>query len=61
MCFLTMYNKARKRRGNTDYIVKYLLDNVRQILAQYLVYVSPFGQALDRQKLEYLFADTRGL
>ncbi|OAF54167.1 hypothetical protein VC83_09522 [Pseudogymnoascus destructans] len=24
MCFLTMYDKARKRRGNTDYIVRFL-------------------------------------
>lgn len=28
MCFLTMYNKARKRRGNTKYIVRCLLEEV---------------------------------
>ncbi|KAH6689955.1 hypothetical protein BKA61DRAFT_432735, partial [Leptodontidium sp. MPI-SDFR-AT-0119] len=31
VCFLTMYNKARKRRGNTEYIIRYLSDEVSQI------------------------------
>jgi hypothetical protein len=28
MCFLTMYDKARKRRGNTDYIIQFLPNKV---------------------------------
>jgi hypothetical protein len=60
MCFLTMYDKARKRRGNTEYIVRCLPDEVGQILAQYLVRVRPFARALDRRESEYLFGDGRG-
>lgn len=60
MCFLTMYDKARKRRGNTDYIVRFLPDDISQVLAQYLVYVRPFARALDQRESEYLFADTHG-
>src|SRR5271163_914382 len=62
MCFLTMYDKARKRRGNTEYIIRYLPDELSQVLVQYLVYVSPFARALplDRRESEYLFGDARG-
>ena len=60
ICFLTMYDKARKRRGNTDYIIRCLPDNVSQVVAQYLVYVRPFARALDHRESEYLFADERG-
>jgi hypothetical protein len=57
-----MYDKARKRRGNTEYIIRYLPDELSQILAQYLVYVRPFARALplDRRESEYLFGDVRG-
>ncbi|KAL5344321.1 hypothetical protein ACLOAV_010750 [Pseudogymnoascus australis] len=61
MCFLTMYDKARKRRGNTDYIIRFLPNKVSQVLAQYLVYVRPFARALDQRESEYLFGDNRGL
>ena len=62
MCFLTMYDKARKRRGNTEYIVRCLPNELSQVLAQYLVYISPFARALplDRRESEYLFADAQG-
>jgi hypothetical protein len=62
MCFLTMYNKAQKRRGNTEYIIRCLLDELSQVLMQYLVYVSLFAHALplDRQESEYLFRDIQG-
>ena len=62
MCFLTMYDKSRKRRGNTEYIIRCLPDAVGQILVQYLVYVSPFARALplDRRESEYLFGDAKG-
>jgi hypothetical protein len=62
MCFLTMYDKARRRRGNTEYILRCLPDELGQILAQYLVYVRPFARALplDRRESEYLFGDKRG-
>ncbi|KAH8798674.1 hypothetical protein F5884DRAFT_742883, partial [Xylogone sp. PMI_703] len=43
VCFLTMYDKSRKRRGNTDYIVRFLPTAVSQIVVQYLVYIRPFA------------------
>jgi hypothetical protein len=33
VCFLTIYNKARKRQENTKYIVRCLSDKVSQIIA----------------------------
>jgi hypothetical protein len=62
MLFLTMYDKSRKRRGNTEYIMRYLPDDLGQIVAQYLTYVRPFARALplDRRESEYLFGDMRG-
>jgi hypothetical protein len=60
--FLTMYDKSRRRRGNTEYILRCLPNELSQILVQYLVYVSPFARALplDRRESEYLFGDLRG-
>ena len=57
-----MYDKARRRRGNTEYIVRFLLDELSQIVVQYLVYVRPFARALplDHRESEYLFGDMRG-
>jgi hypothetical protein len=55
-----MYDKSRKRRGNTDYIIRFLPDNVGQLLVQYLVYIRPFARALDQRESEYLFGDERG-
>lgn len=60
VCFLTMYDKARKRRGNTEYIVRCLPDDVGQIVAQYLIRVRPFTRALDQRESEYLFGDLQG-
>jgi hypothetical protein len=60
VCFLTMYDKARKKQGNTEYIVWCLPDEVSQIIAQYLIRVRPFAWALDKQESEYLFEDVRG-
>ena len=70
MCFLTTYDKAQRRRGNTEYIVRFLPDEVSQILAKYLVYVRPFARVLekvrpstqlsDQRESEYLFNDERG-
>lgn len=55
-----MYDKARKRRGNTEYIIRCLPDEVSQITTQYLVRVRPFARALDHRESEYLFGDLRG-
>lgn len=60
VCFLTMYDKSRKRRGNTDYILRFLPDQLSQLLVQYLVYIRPFVQALAQQESAYLFAGPRG-
>ena len=59
-CILTMYDKSRKRRGSTDYILRVLPDDLSQLLAQYIVYIRPFARVLDRRESEYLFADARG-
>lgn len=59
-CILTMYDKSRKRRGNTDYILRVLPDDLSQLLAQYIVYIRPFARVLDRRESEYLFADIQG-
>ncbi|OBT81213.1 hypothetical protein VE02_10225 [Pseudogymnoascus sp. 03VT05] len=55
-----MYDKARKRRGNTEYIIRYLPDDIGQLLAQYLVYIQPFARVLNHRETEYLFADVKG-
>lgn len=55
-----MYDKARKRRGNTEYIFRVLPDALGQIVAQYLVRVRPFARSLDRRESEYLFGDSKG-
>ena len=60
MCFLTTYDKAQRRRGNTEYIIRCLPDKISQILIQYLVYVRPFARALDQRETEYLFASLQG-
>jgi hypothetical protein len=60
MCFLTTYDKARKRRGNSEYVVRSLPDRVSQLLFQYLVFVRPFARALDRRESEWLFGDGQG-
>lgn len=66
LCFLTMYDKARKRRGNTEYIVRFLPDQVSQVMVQYLAYIRPFARAVEYEMTktlpnpEYLFRDARG-
>jgi hypothetical protein len=60
MCFLTTYDKAQKRRGNTEHIIRCLPDEISQILVQYLVYIRPFARALDQRESEYLFASLQG-
>jgi superfamily II DNA helicase RecQ len=60
MAFVTCYDKSRSRRMTTEYIVRYLPDELSQVLAQYLVYVCPFARNLGRDESEYLFADKRG-
>ncbi len=60
VCVLTMYDKSRERRGNTDYILRVLPDDLSQLVAQYIVYIRPFARVLDRRESEYLFADVRG-
>lgn len=60
VCIVTMYDKSRRRRGNTDYVIRVLPDDLSQMVAQYIVYVRPFVRVLDMRESEYLFADTRG-
>lgn len=60
MCFLTSYDKAQKRRGNSEYIIRFLPDAVSQLAAQYLVFVRPFARVLDHRESEWLFGDQQG-
>jgi hypothetical protein len=66
LAFVTTYDKAQKRRGNTEYVVRFLPDELSQIWAQYLVYVRPFAQVVEYEITkalnhpEYLFRDSRG-
>jgi hypothetical protein len=60
MCFLTMYDKAQRRRRNTEYIVWCLPYELGQVAVQYLVYVSLFARTLDHRESEYLFVDIQG-
>jgi hypothetical protein len=58
--FLTTYDKATKRRGNTEYVLRCLPDELSQILAKYLIYVRPFSQVIGQREWDYLFADESG-
>lgn len=58
--FLTTYDKAQKRRGKTEFVLRCLADQGIQLLAKYLIYVRPFSQVLGQKEWDYLFADTRG-
>jgi hypothetical protein len=60
MAFVTCYDKSRSRRITTEYVVRYLPDELSQVLAQYLVYICPFTRNLGREASEYLFVDKRG-
>jgi len=60
MVFLTMYDKARKRRGDTEYVLRCLPDEISQILAKYLIYVRPFSRVVGKQEWDFLFADEGG-
>jgi hypothetical protein len=44
---LTMYDKTRKSRGNTSCVPRVLPDELGQLLAQYIVYISLFSRLLD--------------
>ena len=60
LCILTIYDKARKQRGNTEYIVRFLPDELSQVFVQYIVHVRLFARVLDHRESEYLFRDARG-
>ena len=60
LAFVTCYDKSRSRRMTTEYIVRYLSDELSQVVAQYLAYVCPFVRSLGREESEYLFVDKRG-
>ena len=60
VCFITTYDKAQKRRGNSEYVVRCLPDAVSQLVVQYLVFVRPFARVLDQRESEWLFGDDQG-
>lgn len=53
---VTTYDKARQRRGRTEYVFRCFPDQLSQVIAQYLVYVLPFTRAMQKTKGDYLFA-----
>jgi hypothetical protein len=60
MAVVTTYDKARKRRGKTEYVFQCFLDQLSQVIAQYLVYVLPFSRVVQKTKGDFLFADEGG-
>ena len=58
--FVTTYDKAQKRRGKTEYILRYLPDTISQILVKYLIYILPFSRVVGQRESDYLFADEHG-
>jgi len=57
---VTTYDKARKRRGKTEYVFRCFPDRLSQVIAQYLVYMLPFSRVVEKTKGDFLFADERG-
>ena len=53
---VTTYDKARKRRGKTDYVFRCFPDRLSQVIIQYLVYVLPFARVVQKTKGDFLFA-----
>ena len=53
---VTTYDKARKRRGKTEYVFRCFPDQLSQIIIQYLVYVLPFTRVVEKTKGDFLFA-----
>src|SRR5271156_2957757 len=60
MAVVTTYDKARKRRGKTEYVFRCFPDQLSQVIAQYLVYVLPFSRVVEKTKGDFLFADKHG-
>ena len=53
---VTTYDKARRRRGRTEYVFRCFPDRLSQVIGQYLVYVLPFSRVVARTKGDFLFA-----
>jgi hypothetical protein len=53
---VTTYDKARQRRGKTEYVFRCFPDRLSQLVAQYLVYVLPFTRVVQKTKGDFLFA-----
>jgi hypothetical protein len=53
---VTTYDKARKRRGKTEYVFRCFPDQLSQVIVQYLVYVLPFTRVVQKTKGDFLFA-----
>ena len=60
MAFVTCYDKSRSRRMTTEYVIRYLSDELSQVLAQYLAFICLFTRNVGREESEYLFIDKRG-
>jgi hypothetical protein len=60
MAFVTYYDKSRSRRMTTKYVMRYLPNELSQVLAQYLAFISPFTRNVGREESEYLFVDKQG-
>ena len=56
---VTTYNKAQKRRGKSKYMFRYFLDQLSQVITQYLVYVLLFLCIVKRTKGDFLFTTKR--
>lgn len=54
---VTTYNKAWKRCRKTEYVFHCFLDQLSQVIAQYLMYVLLFSWVVSKTKGNFLFVD----
>lgn len=57
MTVVTIYNKTRNCCKKTKYVFYCFLDQLSQVIAQYLIYVLPFSWVVFKTKGDFLFAD----
>jgi len=56
---VTTYDKARKRRGKTEYVFRCFPDQLSQVITQYLVYILLFSRVVEKTKGDFLFTTNK--
>ncbi|OBT70627.1 hypothetical protein VF21_10672, partial [Pseudogymnoascus sp. 05NY08] len=62
MAIITEYDKSRSIQGVSHYVVRFLPDQLGQVLMKYIAYIDPFARPLpmDRRSDEFLFSGPSG-